>query len=454
VSRAKKYRCLPGGRLTGDFIDTLPYRLTPEQSKVWAEIAADMESPAPMQRLLQGDVGAGKTVVAMLALIKAVENGLQGALMAPTEILAEQHYLVMKRALEPLGVATGILTGSTAKKEKQLLLQRLSDGDLKILVGTHALIQQDVDFKKLGLVVIDEQHRFGVRQRAALQYKGGYPDTLVMTATPIPRTLALTLYGDLDVSVISQLPPGRLPVKTYAILPGALFKAYKMAHQQLQQGRQVYIVCPLVEESEKSDLQAAAEIAEQLATGEFRDYRVELLHGRLRPAEKEDIMTAFRDGEIDVLVSTTVIEVGVDVSNATMMIVLDADRFGLAQLHQLRGRVGRGAHQSYCILVANPRTDDGKARLRAMTQNSDGFALAEEDLRLRGPGEFQGTRQSGLPEMKVADLLRDAEACQLARQEAFSLIAADPSLKSPENRLLAAEIKARYGRLGGYIGIG
>jgi len=453
ISCAKKYRCLPNGRLTAAFIDKLPYRLTPAQSKVWQEIAADMESQAPMQRLLQGDVGSGKTVIAMLALLKAVENDLQGALMAPTEILAEQHYLVMKRALEPLGVSTGILTGSTSKKEKQLLLQRLSDGDLKILVGTHALLQQDVDFQKLGLVVIDEQHRFGVRQRAVLQYKGGYPDTLVMTATPIPRTLALTLYGDLDVSVISELPPGRVPVKTYAILPSALFKAYKMAHQQLQQGHQVYIVCPLVEESEKSDLQAATQIAEQLAAGEFRDYRVELLHGRLRQAEKEDIMTAFRDGEIDVLVSTTVIEVGVDVSNATMMIVLDADRFGLAQLHQLRGRVGRGSHQSYCILVANPRTDEGKARLRAMTQNNDGFALAEEDLRLRGPGEFQGTRQSGLPEMKIADLLRDAQVCQLARQEAFNLIEADPNLKSPENRLLAAEIKARYGRLGGYIGI-
>lgn len=454
TSRRKEYRCRPDGRLTGAFIDNLPYRLTGDQSSVWEEISADMESPFPMQRLLQGDVGSGKTVVAILALLKAVENGLQGALMAPTEILAEQHYLVIKEALASVGVEAGLLTGSTPKKEKQLLRQRIAEGDLKLLVGTHALIQQDIVFKKLGLVVVDEQHRFGVRQRAALQYKGGCPDTLVMTATPIPRTLALTLYGDLDLSVISEMPPGRIPVKTYAVLPSALHKVYKMAVSELRRGRQVYIVCPLVEESEKMDLQAATEIAEELAAGEFRNYRVRLLHGRMKAAEKEEIMTAFRQGEIDVLVATTVIEVGVDVPNATVMVVLDADRFGLAQLHQLRGRVGRGSHQSYCLLVANPRTEEAKARLKAMTLTADGFALAEEDLRLRGPGEFQGTRQSGLLELKIADIVRDGHIFQIARQEAQILVGSDPNLTRLENSRLLAEIKARYSGAGGYIGIG
>lgn len=454
AARHKEYHCRPDGRLTSSFIDHLSYRLTGDQVRVWGEISADMESSAPMQRLLQGDVGSGKTVISILALLKAVENGLQGTLMAPTEILAEQHYLVMKRALLPIGVEVGLLTGSTPKKEKELLLQRLAVGDLKLLVGTHALIQQEIVFQKLGLVVVDEQHRFGVRQRAALQYKGSWPDTLVMTATPIPRTLALTLYGDLDLSVISEMPPGRLPVKTYAVLPSALHKAYKMVSDQLRLGRQVYIVCPLVEESEKLDLQAATEIADQLAAGEFRNYRVRLLHGRMKALEKEEIMAAFRQGEVDVLVATTVIEVGVDVPNATMMVVLDAERFGLAQLHQLRGRVGRGGHQSYCILIANPRTEDSKARLKAMTLTADGFALAEEDLRLRGPGEFQGTRQSGLPELKIADLLRDARVFKIARQEAIALVGSDPKLTQPENSRLLSEIKARFSGSGGYMGIG
>ena len=454
AARHKEYRCRPDGRLTSSLIDNLSYRLTGDQVKVWGEISADMESASPMQRLLQGDVGSGKTVISILALLKAVENGLQGTLMAPTEILAEQHYLVMKRALVPIGVEVGLLTGSTPKKEKELLLQRIAEGDLKLLVGTHALIQQEITFQRLGLVVVDEQHRFGVRQRAALQYKGSCPDTLVMTATPIPRTLALTMYGDLELSVINELPPGRSPVKTYAVLPSALPKAYKMAIDQLNQGRQIYIVCPLVEESEKMDLQSATEIAEKLAAGEFRDYRVRLLHGRMKAGEKEEIMAAFRQGEVDVLVATTVIEVGVDVPNATMMVVLDAERFGLAQLHQLRGRVGRGSHQSHCILIANPRTDDSKSRLKAMTLTADGFALAEEDLRLRGPGEFQGTRQSGLPELKIADLLRDSQIFQTARQEAVALVRSDSNLTGPENSLLLAEIKARYSGSGGYLGIG
>lgn len=452
-TREKAHRCLPEGGITPSFINSLPYRLTAEQVKVWKEISRDMEAPAPMHRLLQGDVGAGKTVVSILALLKAVESGLQGALMAPTEILAEQHYLGMIRALAPIGVEVGLLTGGTRKKEKEELLEGVHSGELKLLVGTHALIQEDVDFQKLGLVVVDEQHRFGVRQRAILQHKGQYPDTLVMTATPIPRTLALTLYGDLDISVIGELPPGRHPVKTYAALPGALAKAINLVREQVRQGRQAYIVCPLVEESEKIDLKAAVEMAENL-TVEFRDFRVGLLHGRLKADEKETMMASFRRGDTEILVTTTVIEVGVDVPNATVMVILDADRFGLAQLHQLRGRVGRGEHQSYCILIANPKTDEGRARLKAMTQTTDGFALAEEDLRLRGPGEFHGTRQSGLPEFKIADLLRDWKALQVAREEALAWVREDPHLQLPESRKLLAEIKARFGGSGSYIDVG
>jgi ATP-dependent DNA helicase RecG len=454
ASRKKAHRCLPEGKLTAAFLENLPYRLTSEQLKVWQEISRDMESPAPMHRLLQGDVGAGKTVVSMLALLKAVESGLQGALMAPTEILAEQHYLGVKRDLASTGVEVGLLVGSTRKKEKEKLLEQVLTGELKILVGTHALIQEDVAFHRLGLAVVDEQHRFGVRQRATLQHKGTYPDTLVMTATPIPRTLALTLYGDLDISVIGELPPGRSPVKTYAAFPGAIAKAYGLVREQVRQGRQAYIVCPLVEESEKVDLKAAAELAEKLAGGEFRDFRLGLLHGRMKAGEKESVMASFRRGETDILVATTVIEVGVDVPNATVMVILDADRFGLAQLHQLRGRVGRGSHQSYCILIASPKTDEGRARLKAMTQTTDGFALAEEDLRLRGPGEFYGTRQSGLPEFKIADLLRDWKELQAAREEALAWVREDPRFQKPESRLLMAEVFNRFGGAGSYIGVG
>lgn len=454
AGRKKAHRYLPEEKLTAAFISSLPYRLTGGQMKVWQEISRDMDSPAPMHRLLQGDVGAGKTVISTLALLKAVESGLQGAMMVPTEILAEQHYLGMKRSLAPMGVEVGLLTGSTRKKEKGELLERVRSGELKVLVGTHALIREDVDFQRLGLAVVDEQHRFGVRQRAVLQYKGYYPDTLVMTATPIPRTLALTLYGDLDISVISELPPGRRPVKTWAVLPAALPKVYSLVREQVSRGRQAYIVCPLVEESEKIDLKAAVELAENLAAGEFRDCRVGLLHGRMKADEKESIMDSFRAGETEILVATTVVEVGVDVPNATVMVILDADRFGLAQLHQLRGRVGRSSHQSYCILVADPKTEEGRARLKAMTRTADGFALAEEDLRLRGPGEFYGTRQSGLPEFKIADLLRDWKALQAAREEALAWVREDPHLQKPESRALLEEVKARFGGAGGYIEVG
>ncbi|OPX84197.1 MAG: ATP-dependent DNA helicase RecG [Pelotomaculum sp. PtaB.Bin104] len=453
-SREKLYMYVKEGDISTAYVESLPYRLTEDQLKVCTEISRDFESPAPMHRLLQGDVGAGKTVVSTIALLRAVESGLQGALMAPTEILAEQHYLGMKADLNRIGVKVALLTGSIRKKERENILERVINGEIDILVGTQALIQDKVHFKRLGLIVVDEQHRFGVRQRATLQYKSNSPDTLVMTATPIPRTLALTLYGDLDVSVITQLPPGRQPVKTYSVTPGALARVYGLVKEQVRLGRQAFIVCPLVEESEKIDLQAASELAEELAGGEFKCWRVGLLHGRLHPDEKEAVMTSFRRCEIDILVSTTVIEVGVDVPNATVMVILDADRFGLAQLHQLRGRVGRGAQQSHCILVASPKTVEGRARLKAMTRTTDGFELAEEDLRLRGPGEFHGTRQSGLPEFKVADLLRDWRALQLAREEALAWVREDPQLRKPERRLLLEEVKARFYNAISYIDVG
>ncbi len=448
----KTHRYIPGGTLLHLYSENLPFQLTGSQLKVWEEISLDLNSPRPMHRLLQGDVGSGKTVISTMTMVRAAESGLQGVLMAPTEILAEQHYLGMRRDLAAIGIEVGLLTGSTRKKERESLLKRVTDGELKLLVGTHALIQEDVNFQRLGLVVVDEQHRFGVRQRATLAHKGNTPDTLVMTATPIPRTLALTLYGDLDISIIDELPPGRSPVKTYAALPGALHKAFNLIREQVNQGRQAYIVCPLVEESEKVDLKAAVDLASNLASNELKDFKVGLLHGRMKSDEKEEIMALFRQGEIKVLVSTTVIEVGVDVPNTTVMLIMDAERFGLAQLHQLRGRVGRGGHQSYCILIASPKTDEGRARLKAMTSTSDGFALAEEDLRLRGPGEFHGTRQSGLPEFKIADLLRDWKALEAAREEAQAFVQKDPCFKSPEGRALLEEMHASFGTGPDFIG--
>lgn len=442
----KAHRYVPGGNLLRLYQKNLPFELTGGQRKVWEEISGDLDRPRPLHRLLQGDVGAGKTVISTMTMLRAVESGLQGVLMAPTEILAEQHHLGLSRDLAAIGVEIGLLTGGTRKKERELLLARVATGELKLLVGTHALLQGDVNFHQLGLVVVDEQHRFGVRQRAALGHKGNLPDTLVMTATPIPRTLALTLYGDLDISIIGELPPGRNPVKTYAALPRALPKALSLIREQVNLGRQAYIVCPLVEESEKIDLQAAVDLSVNLSANEFKDFQVGLLHGRMKSEEKEEIMSRFRQGEIKVLVSTTVIEVGVDIPNATVMMIMDADRFGLAQLHQMRGRVGRSSYQSYCILIASPKTDEGRARLKAMTRTSDGFVLAEEDLRLRGPGEFHGTRQSGLPEFKIADLLRDGKTLAAAREEAQALVRKDPYFQSAESRALLAEMKARFGK--------
>lgn len=393
----------------------LPFKLTSAQKQVIEEIFTDMESPFPMNRLLQGDVGAGKTVVAALAMAKAVASGFQAAIMAPTEILAGQHYTALERFFSGYDVTVARLTGGTSVAERRLILEAVRNGEINLLVGTHALIQDDVVFNCLGLVVIDEQHRFGVRQRAALSDKGSSPDVLVMTATPIPRTLALTVYGDLSLSVINELPPGRKPVKTYFIKPQQRQRVYRFIHQQVHNKAQAYIVCPLVEESEKQDLQAAVSLYEELRSRVFPNLSVGLIHGRLKPAEKGMVMQMFKQGQIQILVSTSVIEVGVDVPDASIMVIEQAERFGLSQLHQLRGRVGRGRKQSYCFLIADPRNEEALRRLKAMEKTNDGFILAEEDLRIRGPGEFWGVRQHGLDGLKVANLSKDKKLVELSR---------------------------------------
>ena len=397
----------------------LPFRLTAGQREALKEIVDDQQRPEPMNRLLQGDVGSGKTIVALLAALVAMENDLQVAFMAPTEILAEQHFLSISRLLQASRFRTALLTGATGSAARREQLAEVEAGTIHLVVGTHALVQGDVRFHQLGLVVIDEQHRFGVLQRAVLRGKGLKPDVLVMTATPIPRTLALTLYGDLDVSVIRGAPPGRLPIQTAAKPESRREDIYARVRTELDAGRQAYVIYPLVEESDKVDVKAATEGADHLAQEVFQAYRVGLLHGRMKADGKDRVMKAFAAGELDVLVSTTVIEVGIDVPNASVMIVEHAERFGLSQLHQLRGRVGRGPHQSYCFLLyQSPMSDEARARLRAMTDTSDGFEISERDLALRGPGDFFGTRQAGMPTFRLIDLVRDRALLDVARDEA------------------------------------
>ena len=429
---------------TKAFYESLPFELTSAQKRVIAEIERDMSGGTVMNRLLQGDVGSGKTVVAVAAMMIAVHNGYQTAIMAPTEILAEQHYLVLSRMLESLGIETVLLTGSLTAAGKRKARERIASGEAQVAIGTHALIQEGVEFKRLGLVIIDEQHRFGVLQRAAIRDKGWNPDVLVMTATPIPRTLALTVYGDLDLSVIDEMPPGRRPVRTHWKTIDQREQVYQAARKLVEQGRQVYVVCPLIEESEKLQAKAATDLAERLKNDVFPDLNLAVLHGRMKSSEKEDTMRRFRDGEIQILVSTTVIEVGIDIPNACVMLVENAERFGLAQLHQLRGRVGRGEHQSFCVLIADPRTDEGRERLEVLSRSGNGFEIAEEDLRIRGPGEFYGTRQSGIPSLRIANILRDVDILEKSREDAFRLVKADPHLRAPEYADLKAEIFRRF----------
>lgn len=405
------------------FIASLPFELTNAQKKVTNEICKDLLSPKHMQRLLQGDVGSGKTIVAAIVLYAATTAGFQGALMVPTEILAQQHYQSLAELLHSFEVNVALLTGSTKTKERQQILTDLKSGELDIIIGTHALIQDEVDFAHLGLVITDEQHRFGVNQRKVLREKGYKPDVLFMTATPIPRTLAITAYGEMDVSIIDEMPAGRIPIVTRWVLPKQLDQVLKWGQTELASHHQMYVICPLIEESESLDVENAQKIYEQLRDYYAPDYQVGLLHGRMKNDEKDAVMQAFKENQLQVLVSTTVIEVGVNVPNATAMIIIDADRFGLAQLHQLRGRVGRGSQASYCILVANPKNEVGKERMKIMTQTNNGFVVSQKDLELRGPGEVFGNRQSGLPVFHFADIVADAHILEVAKEEAQAIYA-------------------------------
>ena len=448
LRQRKQWREQPGRALRADdalhqnFLAALPFQLTNAQQRVLQEILGDIQRAQPMSRLLQGDVGSGKTVVAAAAMLAAVANGAQAALLAPTEILAEQHYKTLSTifAQQTKPPRVRLLIGGLKNREKEQARAEIAAGEIDVAVGTHALIQEDVEFKDLALAVIDEQHRFGVEQRATIRAKGYHPHILVMSATPIPRTLALTLYGDLDLSIIDEMPPGRQEIKTKWLEPRERERAYAFIANQIKQDRQAFVICPLIEESEAIDAKAAVEEYERLRKDVFPNLRVGLIHGKLKPSEKDATMNAFRDHQIDILVATSVVEVGIDVPNATVMLIEGADRFGLAQLHQFRGRVGRGEHQSYCLLLAEKSGATSDERLRVIESTQDGFRLAEEDLKLRGPGEFFGTRQSGLPDLKVAKL-SDVKILEEARKIAQEVFERDPELNQPDHQLLAQRVK-------------
>jgi ATP-dependent DNA helicase RecG len=439
VAMALRRRCIKEERgisfRVGTNVDShirklIPFNLTGAQERVINEIKEDMRSDKPMNRLLQGDVGSGKTVVAIYAVLAAIANGYQTALMAPTEILAEQHYQTIQKYLANSHVRVCLLTGKTNTRQRKSELRQIADGNINLVVGTHALIEEAVNFKQLGLVVVDEQHKFGVVQRLKLKEKGTCPDMLIMTATPIPRTLSLTVFGDLDISVIDEMPPGRTPIKTMLVPKDDEKEAYNFIQSEIQKGRQAFIVYPLVEESKAFDLKSATAEAKRLQNEVFPALKIGLLHGQMKPAEKEKVMSDFKEGQYDVLVSTIIIEVGIDVTNATIMVVEHAERFGLSQLHQLRGRIGRGSEQSHCLLFGDPKTPEARERLKIMTKTNDGFKIAEMDFRLRGPGEFFGTRQHGLPELKISDLLRDFSILKQVRKDAFEIVAEDAHLAS------------------------
>jgi ATP-dependent DNA helicase RecG len=430
-----------------DFINDLPFNLTGAQNKVLKEIEDDMDKPKQMNRLVQGDVGSGKTVVAVLAMFRAVKEGYQAAMMAPTEILATQHFESLTNFFKEYGIRCELLVGSLTSKNKEKVLMDLREGNIDIIVGTHAIIQENVEFYNLGLAITDEQHRFGVKQRSILNQKGANPDILVMTATPIPRTLALILYGDLDISIIDELPPGRKEIETFAVGFDMVERVNKFIEKQLLEGRQAYIVCPLIEESETLDVNSAEELYETLKMV-FNNYKVGLLHGRMKSKDKDETMNNFKNHELDILVSTTVIEVGVNVPNSNIMVIYNSERFGLAQLHQLRGRVGRGEYQSYCILLNGSKKPIARERMRILQASSDGFQISERDLELRGPGEFFGTKQHGLPELKIANLIRDIDILKLVQKEAQEIMIDDHNLSSDKYKYIRFKIIEMFKNIG------
>lgn len=441
--------CTVKENLLDEFKKTLSFKLTGAQERVINECLSDMMSPRPMNRLIQGDVGSGKTAVAAALMYISAGNGFQSALMAPTELLAEQHFKTLCKITENSGIKCALLTGSLTKKQKDEVKTGLKSGEIKVAVGTHALLTDDVEFESLGLVVTDEQHRFGVGQRGRLSSKGNNPHTLVMSATPIPRTLGLIIYGDLDISIIDEYPAGRQKIATYCVDSSYNARVYNYIKKFIAEGRQAYIVCPLVDENEALGIKSASEYYEELSENQFKDYTVGLLHGKMKPKDKESVMRRFAAGEIQLLISTTVIEVGIDVPNAALMVIENAERFGLSQLHQLRGRIGRGEYSSACILISDVKSGDTKRRLDVIKNNTDGFKIADEDLKLRGPGDFLGSRQHGLPDMKIADIFADRETLHSAGKEAEELLRRDPMLHDAENAGLRSEITELFRRLNG-----